>query len=183
MRQTCWQSGSMFIFRQSALTHCAPAQPLGLVWCVRNSQPFLSLLSTLIPGEHVRWNSPPIKTGISQVRCGNQPECGKTEGQTLSPFLTDTQPHSRSLLFTKIPPSRLSHPYCNSSSSIFSPYILSFLNILIVELASFLTLQLTLFKPPFIKAIFHCFPCHFLNYAQWAPSFFLLFSLYSPSLS
>lgn len=27
--------------------------------------------------KHVCWNSPPIKTGISQVRCGNQPSVGK----------------------------------------------------------------------------------------------------------
>ncbi|KAI9531815.1 hypothetical protein NQZ68_038208 [Dissostichus eleginoides] len=64
----------------------------------------LSLRSTLIPVEHVRWNSPPIKTGISQVRCGNRPTVGNRGSVPLS-SLTDTQPHSHSLLFIKLPPS------------------------------------------------------------------------------
>lgn len=40
------------------------------VWAaLEPSSPFAS---TLIPGEHVCWNSPPIKTGIRQVCCGNR---------------------------------------------------------------------------------------------------------------
>lgn len=46
MPQMCWQSGGVFIFQQSALTHCTPPQPLLLpVWCVRSCRVFLSLLS------------------------------------------------------------------------------------------------------------------------------------------
>lgn len=128
-RETCWQSGSMFIFRQSALTHCASAQPLSFVWCVRSTQACLSLRSTLIPVEHVCWNSPPIKTGISQVRCGNQPSVGKQRvcPSLLPSFSLALVHHANSL------PS-FSPPYCNSSSSIFTPYILSVLCILVSDL-------------------------------------------------
>lgn len=35
-------------------------------------EPSAPFTSTLIPGEHVCWNSPPIKTGIRQVCCGNR---------------------------------------------------------------------------------------------------------------
>lgn len=128
MHETCWQSGGMFIFQQSALTHCASAQPLWPVWCVRGSRAFLSLRSTLIPGEHVRWNSPPIKTGISQVRCGNRPSVGKQRvcpsllpSPTLSLILTRScsrsclPPVFLTLTVTLPPP--FSHPiFCLSST-------------------------------------------------------------------
>lgn len=71
---------------------------------------------------HVCWNSPPIKTGISQVRCGNQPSVGKhSVGACVLPSPA-LGPHAASLPR----PSRHSHPYCTSSA--FSPSFLSFLH-------------------------------------------------------
>lgn len=62
-------------------------------------------VSLLIPGEHVRWNSPPIKTGISWVYCGNLLSVGTQRvcpsllpSPTLSLILT----HSCSL--SRLPP-------------------------------------------------------------------------------
>lgn len=115
------------------------------------SRAFLSVRS--VPGEHVRWNSPPIKTGISWVHCGNRPECGKAESLSLSPSLSDTQPHSHSLLLIKLPPSHLSHPYCNCSSTLLSPFILFFFTV-------FLTLFLFTPLKVYLTNIFYCFLSH-----------------------
>lgn len=97
--------GRHVYIQQSALTHCASGQPLWPVWCVRSSRAFLSLRSTLIPGEHVRWNSLPIKTGISQVGCGNRPSVGK---QRVSPSLLPSSTLSliltRSCSWNSLPP-------------------------------------------------------------------------------
>lgn len=57
----------------------------------------------------------------------------------------------------------LSHPYCNSSSSIFSPYILSFPNILYLSVCLFAACSV---KPHFKNNIFHCFPSHLFNHAH-----------------
>lgn len=93
------------------------------------SNPFAS---TLIPGGNMCAGIlPQLRQGLGRSAVGT--ECGKTEGPTLRPSLTDTQPHSHSLLFMQLPPSCLAHPYCNPSSPTFSPYPLFFLHILIRE--------------------------------------------------
>lgn len=133
--QTCWQSRSMFIFQQSALTRRVSAQPPWPVWCVRITQAFLSLRSMLIPGEHVCWNSPPIKTGISQVRCGNQPSVGKQRVcPSLLPSPTLSLILARPCSWSYLPPVLLTltvplPPSCSHPI---------FLNILISELSVFL---------------------------------------------
>lgn len=65
--------------------------------------------------EHVCWNSPPIKTGISQVRCGNQPSVGKHGvGACVLPSPA-LGPHAASSLppvtLTLTVPPLLSHPH------------------------------------------------------------------------
>lgn len=162
MYQECWQSGGMFIFQQSAVTHCASAQPPWPVWCVRSSRAFLSLCTALIPGEHVRWNSPPIKTGISQVRCGNRPSVGNRGSVALSFPHRHSASFSLALVHEAASLPCLSHPYCKSSSSLFSPYILSFFFFLSSTFSfwnfQFVSSQLTLFKPHFQKIHFPLFP-------------------------
>lgn len=174
MHQTCWQSGGMFIFQRSALTHCASGQPLWPVWCVRSYRAFLSPRSPLIPGEHVRWNSPPIKTGISQVHCGNRPSVGK---QRVCPSLlpSATQPHSHSLLFIKLPPSPVFLTLTVTLPPPFSHPIFS-----LSLTFSFYTFQFVSFEPHFQKSIFHSFSSYLFNYAHWPPLFFLLFIPFSP---
>lgn len=81
------------------------------------------------PPEHVCWNSPPIKTGISQVRCGNQASVGKHSGDSRVLSSAALGPHAASLPR----PSRHSHPYCTSSLShpgfgLFSTLFFSFFN-------------------------------------------------------
>lgn len=84
--------------------------------------------------EHVCWNSPPIKTGISQVRCGNQPSVGKhSVGACVLPSPA-LRPHAASLPR----PSRHSHPYCTSSA--FSPSFLSFLHSFLFSFSFFIQL-------------------------------------------
>lgn len=107
--------------------------------------------------KHVCWNSPPIKTGISQVRCGNQPSVGKHGvGACVLPSPA-LGPHAASL-----PPSYHSHPYCTASA--FSPSFLSFL-------PSFFFFFPQLLEPacaksisafsPVIFTIMHSDPLHF----------------------
>lgn len=177
--RTCWQSGSMFIFQQSALAHCVWAQPPRPVWCVRSTQAFLSLRSTLIPGEHVCWNSPPIKTGISQVRCGNRPSVGKQRVClcSLLPSPTLSLILARSCSWSYLPPVFLTLTVPLPPS--FSHPI--FLNFLILKLSVFLFRAL--FNPGFIKSMSCCFPYHlFLKLCTLThfifPSFYPLFPLF-----
>lgn len=93
-------------------------------------EPSSPFSSTLIPGEHVCWNSPPIKTGIRQVRCGNRVWENGGSGSLSFPHQHSA---SFSLALVGEATSLLPHPYCNPSSHIYSPYILFLLHILITE--------------------------------------------------
>lgn len=83
MPQMCWQSGGVFIFQQSALTHCAPPQPLLLpVWCVRSCRVFLSLLS--FQGNMCAGILPQLRQGLAGSTVGT----GRVwESRTLVPSL------------------------------------------------------------------------------------------------
>ncbi len=122
---------------------------------------------------------PQLRQGLARSAVGTE-RVWETEGLSLSPSLTDTQPHSHSLSSTKLPPSLvfltrtvnlpppLSHPiFCLSST--FS-----------LQNFQFVSLQLTLIKPHFHKFIFHCFPSHLFNRCTLTPFNFLLFILFSP---
>lgn len=121
------------------LTHVCPAGLACILVCQK--LPFIPpsfhspSLCALIPGEHVCWNSLPIKTGISGVHCGNKPECGKAEGLSPSPSLPLTfsaPPPSASFSRSPSYPPCHSHPLCSLTLTailppLFSPYILLFL--------------------------------------------------------
>lgn len=156
----------------------SPAAVARLMWQKLPSFP-LSLRSTLIPGEHVRWNSPPIKTGISRVHCGNRPSVGK---QRVCPSLLPSL--TLSLIFTPSPVFlTLTVTLPPLFPPLFSPYILSFLHTPFSSLF-FLPLVTHSVNPHPGDSIFHCFPSHLYNYAPWSPLFFLLFiPPFSPSCS
>lgn len=117
--------------------------------------------------EHVCWNSPPIKTGISQVRCGNHPSVGKhSVGACVLPSPAHG-PHADSLPR----PSRHSHTYCTSSA--FSPSFLSFSHSFLFFTATWARL---------CKIYFYILQCHLWNYTQRLTSFlpaFILFPTFS----
>lgn len=117
-------------FFSTKCTHASCISP-GTVWCVRCSLAFLSLRSPLVPGEHVRWNSPPIKTGISRVHCGNWSSVGKqrvcpsflpslTLSLILSRWCSSSSPTPLFLTSTVTLPPLFSYPVLCSPHSLLS---------------------------------------------------------------
>ena len=155
------------VLRVYVLTKCTGA------WCMRPGRRApcdvseASLCSPLpvaqsirsFQGEHVRWNSPPIKTGISRVHCGNRPSVGK---QRVCPSLLPS--HSLSASFPLSPVHHAaslpcpSHPYCNSSSPLFSPYILQAPFSITYFFFALTFLATHSVNPQARESIFHCLP-------------------------
>lgn len=132
----------------------------------------------------MRWNSPPIKTGISRVRCGNQPSVGKQRvgpsvlpSPALSLILTCSLPPV-SLTLTVTPP--LSHPHFCLSSSLFQTCLLERRSIKSIFLHSLLS---SLELCTVTHLIFSPFSllCHFFFHSHTQIS--IAFSPNSPRLS
>lgn len=130
----------------------------------------------------MRWNSPPIKTGISRVHCGNQPSVGKQRvcpsllpSPTLSLILT------RSCSSSCLPPLPFSpftvtifllfsHPIFCLSSTYF------FFN-LVVYIFTVNSLNPNFQKYFFIVSLLNLLS-HLYNYAHCPPLCFILFIIF-----
>lgn len=116
----------MFIFQQSALTHCASTRALCPSLSDVSEAPELSSPFALrsFQGNMCAGILPQLRQGLAGFTVGTG-RVWESRGSVPLSF-----PHSHSASFSVAVVHQagslpcLSHPYCNSSSSLFSPYII-----------------------------------------------------------